>query len=90
VRCRVPRGAGRAAVAVSTPLQTSSAGTGVHAVYAAPEVADVSTVLGRPIEGGFPVVVKGVVSGVGVGEWGGGGGGGGGKGGALWLGGTVG
>jgi hypothetical protein len=61
VCCRVPRGAGRVPVLVSTPLQTSESGSGMHVVYAAPEVADVLTPQGRPVDGGFPVVVRGVV-----------------------------
>ncbi len=63
VCCRVPRGAGRAAVVVSTPLQTSDPVAGMHVVYAAPEVAEVVTPQGRPVDGGFPVLVRGVVRG---------------------------
>jgi hypothetical protein len=59
--CRVPRGAGRAAVVVSTPLQTSEPVAGMHVQYAAPEVAEVVTPQGRPVDGGFPVLVRGVV-----------------------------
>ncbi len=61
VCCRVPRGAGRAAVVVSTPLQTSDPVAGMHVVYDAPEVAEVVTPQGRPVDGGFPVLVRGVV-----------------------------
>jgi hypothetical protein len=61
VCCRVPRGAGRAAVVVSTPLQTSAPVAGMHVVYDAPEVAEVVTPQGRSVDGGFPVLVRGVV-----------------------------
>ncbi len=61
VCCRVPRGAGRAAVVVTTPLQTSAPVAGMHVVYAAPEVAEVVTPQGRSVDGGFPVIVRGVV-----------------------------
>jgi hypothetical protein len=61
VCCRVPRGAGRAIVVVSTPLQTSEPVAGMHVQYAAPEVAEVVTPQGRPVDGGFPVLVRGVV-----------------------------
>ncbi len=69
VVCRVPRGAGRAVVAFATPLQASSGGGTVEVVYASPLVGDVVTPQGRPIEGGFPVIVRGEVSGVCVGSW---------------------
>jgi hypothetical protein len=61
VCCRVPRGAGRAAVLVSTPLQTSAPLAGMHVVYDAPEVAEAVTPQGRSVDGGFPVIVRGVV-----------------------------
>ena len=61
ITCAVPRGAGRAAVVVQTPRQSSAAGPGLSVVYGAPEIADVVTLLGRSIDGGFPVVVRGRV-----------------------------
>jgi hypothetical protein len=61
VCCRVPRGAGRATVVVTTPLQASGPAAGMHVLYAAPEVADVVTPQGRSVDGGFPVLVRGVV-----------------------------
>ncbi len=63
VCCRVPRGAGRAVVVLSTPLQTSESGAGTYVVYAAPEVAEVVTAQGRSVNGGFPVLVRGMVRG---------------------------
>lgn len=61
ITCRAPRGAGRALVAVSTPLQSSAVVPGLSVVYAAPEVDDVAAPLGRSIDGGFPLVVRGRV-----------------------------
>jgi hypothetical protein len=61
VCCGVPRGAGWAAVVVSTPLQASGPVEGMHVLYAAPEVAEVLTPQGRSVDGGFPVLVRGVV-----------------------------
>ncbi len=61
ITCRVPRGAGRALVVVSTPLQSSAAGSGLSVVYAAPEVEGVVTPVGRPVDGGFPVIARGRV-----------------------------
>ncbi len=62
ITCNAPRGAGRALVVVSTPLQSSATSPGLSVVYAAPEVDEVVTPLGRPIDGGFPMVVRGRVS----------------------------
>ena len=62
ITCSTPRGAGRVLVVVSTPLQSSAASPGLSVVYAAPEVDEVLTPLGRPIDGGFPMVVRGRVS----------------------------
>lgn len=62
VTCIVPRGAGRAPVVVSTPRQTSVAVLGLSVLYASPELQEVVTPLGRSVDGGFPVVVRGRVS----------------------------
>jgi hypothetical protein len=61
ITCSIPRGAGRAVVVVSTPRQTAVAAPGVSVVYDAPEVEEIITSQGRPIDGGFPVVVRGRV-----------------------------
>ncbi len=61
ITCAVPRGAGSRGLVVSTPRQSSPASPGLSVVYAAPEVDEVITAVGRPIDGGFPVVVRGRV-----------------------------
>jgi hypothetical protein len=61
VACVAPRGVGTLTVTVHTPLQSSNV-TG-SLTYAAPTIADVTTLSGRPIEGGFAVTVQGAVRG---------------------------
>jgi hypothetical protein len=61
LRCRVPRGAGKAPVVVSTPLQASALSADKFVVYDPPQVAEVITPQGRSIEGGFTVVIRGIV-----------------------------
>jgi hypothetical protein len=53
---------GTQTVTVHTPLQSSNV-TG-RLTYAAPTISDVTTLSGRPIEGGFAVTVQGAVRGV--------------------------
>jgi hypothetical protein len=62
VTCAAPRGVGTQTVTVHTPLQSSNV-TG-RLTYAAPTISDVTTLSGRPIEGGFAVTVQGAVRGV--------------------------
>jgi hypothetical protein len=62
VTCVAPRGVGTQTVTVHTPMQSSNV-TG-RLMYAAPTIADVTTLSGRPIEGGFAVAVLGAVRGV--------------------------
>jgi hypothetical protein len=61
VVCRVPRGAGQVSVVVHTPLQSSGNQSFVM-LYDGPTVGDVTTPLGRPVEGRFPVHIRGTVS----------------------------
>jgi hypothetical protein len=63
LRCRAPRGFGRAGVAVFSPLQESPSNASASVVYSPPVITDVVTPSRRPIEGGFPVVVTGQVRG---------------------------
>jgi hypothetical protein len=60
--CVAPRGVGTQTVTVFSPLQSSNV-TG-RLTYAAPTISDVTTLSGRPIEGGFAVTVQGAVRGV--------------------------
>ncbi len=62
VTCVAPRGVGSQTVTVFSPLQSSNV-TG-RLTYAAPTIVAVKTLSGRPIEGGFPVLVQGAVRGV--------------------------
>ncbi len=59
VACSAPRGAGRVQVELYSPLQASNV-TG-RLSYAPPVVWNITTPLGRPIEGDFPVVIHGAV-----------------------------
>ncbi len=59
VSCLVPRGCGAAPVVLHTPLQRSVEAAQV--VYASPIVHSVDTPQGRPVDGGFPVLVQGQV-----------------------------
>ena len=59
VTCVVPRGWGRQAIVVHTPLQAST--QEVLLQYDAPEIVDVGSPSGRPIEGGFLIEVHGRV-----------------------------
>jgi hypothetical protein len=68
VQCYLPRGAGVAAVTVHTPVQASLPSDVPPLVYARPEITSVDTPQGRPIEGGFRVVVRGRVRTVGAHE----------------------
>jgi hypothetical protein len=59
--CVAPRGLGLAQLSVHSPMQSSN-GTAALA-YAPPTIHDVSTPQGRPLAGGFPIVVRGSVRG---------------------------
>lgn len=59
VSCRTPAGAGVVSVTLLTPLQASS--NSLELVYAPPVVTGVSTPQGRPLDGGFSVLVTGKV-----------------------------
>jgi hypothetical protein len=61
--CVAPQGHGLAQVSVHSPLQYSN-GT-VALTYAPPTITEVSTPQGRPLSGGFPVLLRGSVRGFG-------------------------
>jgi hypothetical protein len=58
--CQTPPGVGTVEVSVNTPLQTASVVATL--AYGPPSIVRVSTPLGRPIGGSFPVEVDGEVS----------------------------
>ena len=61
LRCTMPSGCGVAALRLYTPLQTSAPSPLAAVSYAAPTVENVDTPSGRPLEGGFTVIVHGTV-----------------------------
>jgi hypothetical protein len=64
LRCRAPRNYGVGLpVVVFTPLQSSVSGPTI--TYSAPMVYDVEAAGGRPIDGGFTIVITGKVRGCG-------------------------
>jgi hypothetical protein len=68
VTCHAPRGGGAQPVVVFTPLQSSN--QSLSLTYAPPRLASLATPRGRPVEGGFPVVVTGEVGRRGCSVWG--------------------